>query len=64
MASKVSTNITADLAIETLLEAITPQKQSAGLILHSDHGYQYTSKASTDFCCSNKIVYEQIWLSL
>ncbi len=55
MASKISTNITADLAIETLLEAITTQKPSAGLILHSDQGSQYTSKAFTDFCCSNKI---------
>ncbi len=55
MASKISTNITEDLAIETLQEAITTQKPSAGLILHSDQGSQYISKAFTDFCCSNKI---------
>jgi len=40
MASKISTNITANLAIETLQEAITTQKPSAGLILHSDQGSQ------------------------
>lgn len=55
MASKISTNITADLAIETLQDAIDTHKPSAGLIIHSDQGSQYTSKAFNDFCGSNKI---------
>lgn len=54
MTSKISTNIVADLAIETLLKAITTHKPSVGLILHSDQCFQYTSKAFNDFCCSNK----------
>lgn len=33
MESKISTNITADLDIETPLEVITTQKPSSGLIL-------------------------------
>jgi len=55
MASKSSVNITADLAIETLNEAIQTHKPSEGLILHSDQGSQYTSKAFTAFCETNKI---------
>lgn len=55
MASRSSTNITADLAIETLTEAIQTHKPTAGLMLHSDQGSQYTSKAFTTFCKSNKI---------
>ena len=55
MASKLSTNITADLAIERLTEAIQTYKSTAGLMLHSDQVSQYTSKAFTTFCKSNKI---------
>lgn len=55
MASKISTNITSDLAIETLKEAITTHKPSSELILHSDQGSQYTSKAFTDFCSTNNV---------
>jgi len=55
MASKISTNINADLAIKTLQDAIVTHKPFEELILHSDQGSQYTSKAFTDFCCANKI---------
>ncbi|MBU3219548.1 hypothetical protein KPL27_05435 [Clostridium algidicarnis] len=40
MASRSSTNITADLAIKTLTEAIQTHKPTAGLMLHSDQGSQ------------------------
>ncbi len=55
MASKSSTNITADLAIETLTEAIQTHKPTGGLMLYSNQGSQYTSKIFTTFCKSNKI---------
>lgn len=54
MVSKSFTNITADLAIDTLSEAIRNHKPADGLILHSDQGSQYTSKPFTIFCEANK----------
>lgn len=50
VASKTSNNITAELAIDTLKEAISSHKPPSGLIIHSDQGSQYTSKAFTSFC--------------
>lgn len=55
MASKCSTNITADLAIDTLREALQTHQPAPGLIIHSDQGSQYTSKAFIEFCDTNKI---------
>ena len=44
-------NITSDLAIRTLRKALESQPTiKEGLILHSDQGSQYTSKAFTEFC--------------
>ena len=44
-------NITSDLAIRTLRKALESQPTiKDGLILHSDQGSQYTSKAFTEFC--------------
>ena len=43
--------MTSDLAIRTLRKALSSQrKRSKDLILHSDQGSPYTSKAFTDFC--------------
>ena len=51
VASITDRHITSDLAIRTLKKALESQKNiSPGLILHSDQGSQYTSKAFTDFC--------------
>ena len=55
VATKSSTHITAELAIETLTEALKAHKPTRGLILHSDQGSQYTSKSFTTFCKENKI---------
>lgn len=44
---------TSDLAIRTLQKALDSQHLAEGsLILHSDQGSQYTSKAFTEFCGS------------
>jgi len=44
-------HITSDLAIRTLQKALDLQSTiNDGLILHSDQGVQYTSKAFTEFC--------------
>ena len=51
VASITDRNITSDLAIRTLQKALASQPTITGeLILHSDQGSQYTSKAFTDFC--------------
>lgn len=51
VASITDRNITSDLAIRTLDKALSSQKKlSSQLILHSDQGSQYTSKAFTDHC--------------
>lgn len=51
IASITDRNITSDLAIRTLRKALESQPTvKDGLILHSDQGSQYTSKAFTEFC--------------
>ena len=53
VASVSDRNITSDLAIRTVKKALASQKSiESGLILHSDQGSQYTSKAFTDYCAS------------
>lgn len=49
-------HITADLAIRTLRKALESQPILKGeLVLHSDQGSQYTSKAFVEFCESSHI---------
>lgn len=51
IASITDRHITSDLAIRTLQKALNSQPQINGkLILHSDQGSQYTSKAFVEFC--------------
>lgn len=51
IASITDRHITSDLAIRTLQKALNSQPQIKGkLILHSDQGSQYTSKAFVEFC--------------
>ena len=51
VASLTDRRMTSDLAIRTLGKALSSQrKRIKGLILHSDQGSPYTSKAFTDFC--------------
>ena len=57
VASITDRHITSDLAIRTLEKALTSQKSiSPSLILHSDQGVQYTSKAFTEFCSSHGVI--------
>ena len=56
IASITDRTITSDLAIRTLKKALTSQRTVAdGLILHSDQGSQFTSKAFVTFCEQNHI---------
>ena len=51
VASVTDRHITSDLAIRTLQKALDAKpKRNGELILHSDQGSQYTSKAFIDFC--------------
>ena len=51
VASITDRQITSDLAIRTLQKALDSQPALKGeLILHSDQGSQYTSKAYVEFC--------------
>ena len=51
VASVTDRHITSDLAIRTLQKALDSQPAVKGeLILHSDQGSQYTSKAFVEFC--------------
>lgn len=51
VASITDRHITSDLAIRTLQKALDSQPKITGeLILHSDQGSQYTSKAFIEFC--------------
>lgn len=56
VATKTDSHITADLAIETLQEALQKHAPKKGLILHSDQGVQFTSKAFTEFCKQNGVI--------
>lgn len=57
VASITDRNITSDLAIRTLRKAIESQSSiKEGLILHSDQGSQYTSKAFVEFCESVNVI--------
>ena len=56
VASITDRHITSDLAIRTLQKALESQKSiSKDIILHSDQGSQYTSKAFTEFCEKKRI---------
>lgn len=56
VASLTDSAITSDLAIRTLKQALEAQPVRKGdLLLHSDQGVQYTSKAFTEFCESEQI---------
>ncbi|MDY4769884.1 MAG: IS3 family transposase [Lachnospiraceae bacterium] len=51
VASITDRNMTSDLAIRTLQKALNAQpSRKSQLLLHSDQGSQYTSKAFTEFC--------------
>ena len=51
VASITDRHITSDLAIRTLQKALASQHLPKGnLVLHSDQGSQYTSKAFVEFC--------------
>ncbi len=53
IASITDRHLTADLAIRTLKKALASQPTIRGkLILHSDQGSQYTSKAFVEYCRS------------
>ena len=56
IASITDKHITADLAIRTLEKALQSQPAARGtLVLHSDQGSQYTSKAFVEFCEASRI---------
>lgn len=50
LATRNSKRMDAELAILTLQAALENQSVPEGLILHSDQGSQYTSRAFTEFC--------------
>ena len=50
-----SKNIDSALAINTLSTAILSESPRGELIVHTDHGSQFTSQAFRDFCLSQKI---------
>lgn len=51
VASITDRHITSELAVRTLQKALNSQRQRVGnLLLHSDQGSQYTSKAFIEFC--------------
>ena len=50
IATKNSARIDAQLAIDTLQLALERNHVDKGVILHSDQGSQYTSRAFTEFC--------------
>ncbi|MCS1351507.1 DDE-type integrase/transposase/recombinase [Mechercharimyces sp. CAU 1602] len=55
VATKTASYMTAELAIKTLQEALNQHSPREGLILHSDQGVQFTSKAFIQFCEQNGI---------
>jgi len=57
VASITDRYITSDLAIRTLQKALDSQPELKGkLILHSDRGAQYTSKAFIEFCETSHVI--------
>ena len=57
IASITDRNITSDLAIRTLQKALDAQHLTkGGVILHSDQGSQYTSRAFTQFCEGAQVI--------
>lgn len=56
VAYKVSNRNDNKLVIDTLIEAIEKNKDVQGTILHSDHGFQYTSSEYRQICESNGIL--------
>ncbi len=57
VASICGKHITSELAIETLKKALTSQESiDKNLIIHSDQGSQFTSKAFVNFCQSQKVM--------
>ena len=57
VASITDRHVTSDLAVRTLQKALDSQPAvKKGLILHSDQGSQYTSKAFVEFCESVHVV--------
>ena len=55
VAYKISNQMTNDIVIDVLNEAISKQKDVNGLILHSDQGFQYTSLEYKIICEANGI---------
>ena len=55
VASLNSNLLNTELAINTLRRALLTHRISKGLILHSDQGCQFTSKAFVEFCKQNHI---------
>lgn len=55
LATMNSNRIDAELAIRTLQAALENQSVPEGLILHSNQGSQYTSRAFTEFCEENRV---------
>ena len=57
VASITDRHITSDLAIRTLGKALESQQETIeNLILHSDQGSQYTSRAFTEYCESAHVI--------
>ena len=56
VAYKISRKNDNKLVIDTLIDAIKIRKDVQGTILHSDHGYQYTSLEYRAICESNGIL--------
>ena len=56
VASVNSNKINAQLAIDTLTKAIESCGGETGMLLHSDRGSQYTSKAFIEFCENHGVI--------
>ena len=50
-----SSHINAELAVQTLKAALERNHHPKNLMLHSDQGSQYTSRAFTDYCTEEGI---------
>ncbi len=56
VAYEISTRNDNDLVINTINKALLNKPSEVKLILHSDQGFQYTSKEYKEICSSNGIV--------